>query len=141
MSPEKTVELRVNFFDRIDSVRYQFPDSVRYQFPDSVRLRFPLTYVGCIASYGQSVKSFYVRFTYVNINIFASFDNYFFKLIVIYSVRDARKFNAIMTIVLLILRYLNFQFFNLFLQVDTVFWIAKSLFNLSFLDKSWFTVC
>ena len=50
---------------------------------------------------------------------FASFDNSFFKLTVIYSVGDAGKFNPITTIVLLILQYLNFQAFNLFLRVTT----------------------
>ena len=45
------------------------------------------------------MTSLYVRFTYVDINVFAGFDNCFFKLIVVYSVRDTEKFNAIMTIV------------------------------------------
>ena len=77
----------------------------------------PLTYVSSIASY-------------VDINIFANFDNCFFKLIVAYSVGNAGKFNAVTAIVLLVLRYLYFQAFNLFnLLPHTVFWIAV------FLDK------
>ena len=63
----------------------------------------PLTYVGCIVSCGKSKTIFYVLFTYVDINISASFDNCFFKLIVVYSVGDDGKLNAVTTIVLLIL--------------------------------------
>ena len=58
-----------------------------------------LTYVGYIAFYGLSVTSLYVRFTYVDINVIAGFDNCFFKLIVVYSVGDTEKFNTIMAIV------------------------------------------
>lgn len=84
----------------------------------------PLTYVGCIASYGYSVTSLYVRSTHVDINLFASFNNCFFELIVIYSVGNAGKFNVIVMIVLLVFRYLNFQTFDLFLQLT-----IRSLLN------------
>ena len=99
------MELIVNFFDRIDSAYFWFTNLTLTLLHMLVALRL--------------IGSLYVHFTYININIFANFDDCTFKLIVIYSVGVSGKFSAIMMTVVLILQYLDFQAFNIFLQVAT----------------------
>ena len=116
--------VRVNVFDKIDSACLQFTNL-------TITLLHILTTLHFIVCNKPPLS----HFTYVNINIFARFNNCFFKLIVVYSDGDAGKLKVITTMCTAhssISEFPNFwTFFSRLLH--TVFWMAKSLCNHSFI--------